>query len=231
MDDWCQTSTSWSVSKIVWLQEGVVARTIANTRKSSCMSARGVPPAAYPVRGVCCWGGGGLLLSWFCPPPSPRLGPGQVVPPLWTNWKRYLPVVCTRAVITWLNGICHWMLWTSNGDGRRTEVPETRSFIVCVNFHEPQDAGWRYFWSDNSWTPQMVSKHLVLKSWNHICQWRFALLKGYECRPYSWLRSVEITPGSLCVLSCMVKQLSRLLGYSVSDRVVVSECTHWGGAV
>ena len=65
---------------------------------------RGVPPAAYPVHGVCCLGGGGgYLLSWSLlgnplPFPGKDLGPkarGYPLPVLTDThlWKQYLPVV------------------------------------------------------------------------------------------------------------------------------------------
>ena len=68
---------------------------IEKTRKSSCVTARGVLPAAYPVHGMCClegrqipcpgfaWGSGRgcpvLGLHWGTPSP-PWPGPGQGSP-------------------------------------------------------------------------------------------------------------------------------------------------------
>ena len=90
------------------------------TRKSSCVTARGVPPVAYPVHGVCCpeggWGGGTSDLGpdrgtpspleriWDQrkgrdPPPSPSVNRQ-------TNWKHYLPVVLrTRTVMIFFSNI------------------------------------------------------------------------------------------------------------------------------
>ena len=56
-------------------------------------------------------------------------------------------------------------------------------------------------WSQNFWSSNLETTFV-----NGV----LPVLKGYECRPYSWLSFIEITPGSSCVLSCIVKQLSRL---------------------
>ena len=47
-----------------------------STRKSSCVTVRGVPPAVYPVRGVCCLGG--------VSSPPPKKGPES------RGWRRDL---------------------------------------------------------------------------------------------------------------------------------------------
>ena len=73
--------------------------------KSSCVTARGVPPAVYPVHGVCCPGGRGVPLTkdlsgvpslhpgWGGgpPPPRPRTWLGYPLP-LWErNWETRAP--------------------------------------------------------------------------------------------------------------------------------------------
>ena len=71
-----------------------------NTRKSSCMNARGIPTTAYQVLHMLSYVGGGEYLPfagggevpWGIPLPPPS-GPGQGTSPLpvWTDWKHYLP--------------------------------------------------------------------------------------------------------------------------------------------
>ena len=61
------------------------------TRKSSCLTARGVSPAAHPVRGVCCPGGGGVPPARTRKGGTTQQGLGEGVPPSPDQDRGYPP--------------------------------------------------------------------------------------------------------------------------------------------
>ena len=77
----------------VWTHSDINAANIKETRKSSCVTARGVPPTTLPVRRrypLSCLGWGGIPLSWGTTSPLwLRAWTGGIPPPATSLTRGY----------------------------------------------------------------------------------------------------------------------------------------------